>query len=120
MATPSKRCLKVADIVLRQLACLFKSSVSDPRLTGITLTHVDMSRDLSQASVYFTVLELDTAEQAVVVLNKASGHLRHQLSQTSALRYTPKLRFKLDNNLISANRINRLLNDNADHEHETD
>lgn len=99
MAKEYARTQRVADYLQRELAGLIQHGLRDPRVGMVSITGVEVSRDLGHARVYFTTLGCDTPEQAGEVteaLNKAAGFLRSQLSRDSTLRVVPQLRFQFD------------------------
>lgn len=65
----------------------------------VSITGVDVSRDMGYAKVFYTLMGCDSAEEAseaTDVLNKAAGFLRSQLSRDSSMRRLPQLRFYFD------------------------
>ncbi|MEP6388472.1 MAG: 30S ribosome-binding factor RbfA [Halioglobus sp.] len=102
MAKEYSRTQRVADHLQRELAGLIQHAVRDPRLGMVSITGVDVSRDLGHAKVYYTLMEADSgaeAEQSTEVLNKAAGFLRSELSRDSSMRSVPRLRFYFDNSV---------------------
>ena len=99
MAREYKRTDRVADYLREELARLIQREMRDPRVAMVSITDVEVSKDLAHARVYFTAMGSDTAEEARDVadaLNKAAGFLRSQLSKDSNLRTVPALRFRFD------------------------
>lgn len=99
MANEYARTQRVADYLQRELAALIQHSVRDPRIGMVSITGVDVSRDLGYAKVHFTSMDLESVEDAketTEALNKASGFLRSQLSRDSSMRRLPQLRFYFD------------------------
>ena len=128
MSEQSQRQQRVADLVQRELAVLIQLEVNDPRVGMVSVTGVDVSRDLSYADVYVTVLnsrggqdddrvgaepagELDKLEieDNVKALNKAAGYLRSLLARRLKLRTTPKLRFHYDGTISRGNKLSSLI-----------
>lgn len=102
MAKEYSRTQRVADHLQRELAALIQHEVRDPRLGMVSITGVDVSRDMGHAKVYYTSMGCDTAEDAkesTAVLNKAAGFLRRELSRDSAMRSVPQLRFIFDSSV---------------------
>ena len=64
MKKPTKRSAKVADLIWHQLALLIKKEVADPRLKTLSITAVDISPDLSTATIFYTLLEPKQETQA--------------------------------------------------------
>jgi len=102
MAKEYARTDRVADYVQRELAQLIQNEVRDPRLGMVSITSVDISRDLRHAKVYFTMLGTDSsddAKESTDVLNRAAGFLRSALSRDSSMRSVPQLHFRFDSSV---------------------
>ena len=99
MGKEFERTQRVSQFLHQELARLLHSTVRDPRVQRINLTDVEVSRDLSHAKVFFTLLydhsEADRADIAAV-LRKVSGFLRSELAKQSAMRTVPRLSFRFD------------------------
>ncbi len=101
---------RVAEMLHRELSQLLLYHVRDPRLLGITITDVEVTRDLQLARIYFTVLEAeDGGKEALANLERAKGFLRSQLASRVELRVMPELVFYLDESAIYGRRIDALL-----------
>ncbi len=102
MAKEFSRTQRVADFIKRELAQVIQQEMRDPRVGMVSITDAEVSRDMSYAKVYITVLGKESAEEAkeaVDVLNKATGFLRTQLAKINNARTTPKLRFYFDSSV---------------------
>lgn len=98
--------------MLRTLNELLRFEIKDPRLKLVSLTSVDLSRDLSFARVYFSLLDPDGDPEPVQDgLEKASGFLRGRLGREIKIRHVPELRFAHDNSAAEAQRISSLIED---------
>lgn len=101
---------KVADLIHRVLSTVLQRETRDPRLSGVTITDVEVSQDLQFADIYYTHLgDLSETEEVQKALERAAGFLRTELAHRTRLRRTPQLRFKFDDTLIRARRIDQLL-----------
>jgi ribosome-binding factor A len=99
MAKEYSRTERVGDMLQRELASLIQTEMRDPRVAMVNITGAQVSRDLSHARVFFTVLDADTADSAkptTAVLNKAAGFLRAHIAKESTMRTVPTLRFVFD------------------------
>ncbi|PIE39392.1 MAG: ribosome-binding factor A [Gammaproteobacteria bacterium] len=99
MAREFSRTQRVAEYLQRDLASIIQREIRDPRVGMVSITSVDVSRDLAYAKVFFTMLGVDNAEQAkepAEALNHAAGYLRSTLSRSSTMRSVPRLRFYFD------------------------
>lgn len=99
MAKEYSRTQRVGDQMQRELAQLIQREVRDPRLGMVTVTAVDVSRDLAHAKVFFTLLGKDSAEDIALnleILKDSSGYLRMLLGKSMKLRSIPQLHFHYD------------------------
>lgn len=102
MAKEYSRTQRVADYLQRELAALIQHELRDPRIGMVSITGVNVSRDMGHAKIYFTVLGSDSGEDASEsseALNKAAGFLRSQISRDSNMRSVPQLRFYFDSSV---------------------
>lgn len=96
--------------LLRTLSELLRFETKDPRIRNISLTAVDLSRDLSIARVYFSLLDPNQDPQpAIDAMQNASGFLRSKLGKAIKVRHVPQLRFVHDDSAEQAVRIGRLI-----------
>lgn len=109
----SSRPYRVADQLKKELAKIIQREVKDPRVGMITVTDVEVTKDLSYADVYFTNMldKGDDAEQTQQekILTKASGFLRRRVGQEVKLRIVPQLRFRYDRVQTRANALDALI-----------
>ena len=105
-----KRTDRVGDLIQVELANLIQLEVKDPRIKAVTLTGVNVTRDLSHAKIFFTVHdEKNDLNDALVGLKKATGFLRARLAEEISLRIVPELHFRFDDSLSRGQRIDDLL-----------
>ena len=103
---------RINDAIMREISVLIQQQVSDPRIGMVSVTEVSVSRDLSHAKVFVSVMQPDEKiPEAIKALNHAAGFLRHELAQRIDLRFMPKLRFYYDDSLIRGNRISALIDE---------
>jgi ribosome-binding factor A len=99
MAKQYSRTQRIGDQIQRELAVLIPQEVRDPRLGFITITGVDVSRDISHAKVFITVMGENSAEvikENLDVLKDTAGYLRMLLGKAMKLRSVPSLHFHYD------------------------
>jgi ribosome-binding factor A len=98
--------------MLRVLSELLRFETKDPGLADISLTAVDLSRDLSVARVYFSMLNPDDDPQpAIDGLARAAGFLRSKLGRELQVRHVPELRFTHDDSIAHGAEITQLIDD---------
>jgi ribosome-binding factor A len=107
----AKRQRQVADVIRHQVAFLLKKEVSDPRLRDVTLTYVDVSSDLSNAKIYFSLPHRDQLKDVNKSFEKATGFLRRELANKVDLRYVPKISFVYDESIDRGSRMTDLIDE---------
>ncbi len=101
---------RVGDQILREISNLLLRKVKDPRLRGVTLTDVRMTKDLKRAFVYYSLFGRDEQkEQAQAGFESAKGFIRKEIGERLHLRYVPDIQFRYDISLEYGQKIERLL-----------
>jgi ribosome-binding factor A len=102
---------RVAEAVREEIATVLAEGVKDPRVTGlVTVTGVEMSRDLGQATVYVSVYgDAAAREQTMEGLQSVATSLRGRVGRALKLRLAPAITFKPDDTIARAARIESLL-----------
>ncbi|MFN3234637.1 MAG: 30S ribosome-binding factor RbfA [Gammaproteobacteria bacterium] len=108
MQKKTYRIERVTELIQMELMSLLRLEASDPRFSKITISNVEISKDISIAKIFFTTQEED-AKALERALNKASKYLRHLLSQRVLLRNTPRLQFYYDKHEARAQRLDFLI-----------
>jgi ribosome-binding factor A len=108
---PSHRLLRVAEEVRQILSALFlRGDLPAPGLpASVTITQVKLSADLQHATVYVMPLGGLQREETLAYLKEIAGFLRHQLGKELQAKFTPALRFRIDDSFDQAERIEKLL-----------
>ncbi len=101
------RARRVADRINRELAILLQRKVADPRLASLTVTGVDVDRELAYATIYVTAL--DEEQEVLTALESARGFLRKELASNIPMRAFPQLRFRWDFSPDRGARVDELL-----------
>lgn len=106
-----RRADRVAEAVREDVATFLRDGAKDPRLVGmVTITGVDVPRDLRHARIFVSILGTDSERAATLdALESMKGHLRSRLAKTLRLRVAPEVSFKLDESVARAARIESLL-----------
>jgi ribosome-binding factor A len=104
------RSRRVGEQIQRTLSDLVRREIKDPRLGPLTLTEVDLSRDLSHAKVYYSVLG-GASDPALVqeILDGAAPALRGPLGRALRLRHSPVLRFVADEQIERGAELTNLI-----------
>jgi ribosome-binding factor A len=107
----ARRADRVAEAIREEIARFLSEDAKDPRLVGlVTVTAVDVTRDLRQARTFVSILGSDSERAATLdALESMRGHLRSRLAKALRLRVAPEITFKLDESVARAARIESLL-----------
>lgn len=93
----------------RELARLLLTGIKDPRVLGVTVSEVRVTKDLSYATVFVRVDGCEDPAGAVSGLERAAGFIRRELGRSVRVRKMPEFRFETDDTLERASRIEELL-----------
>jgi len=108
----SQRPHRLAEQIQHELAELLRTEVKDPRVGMVTVTHVDVSADLSHAKVHFTSLAgVERAKESSAALARTAGFLRSQLAQRLDVYTVPQLSFVYDASIESGMALSRLIDE---------
>ena len=106
------RTRRVAELIRRALADIIRDQLPDHGLGLLSITATEVTRDLSRATVFISLLgEEEDQERVTKILNEESSALRHELSRTLNLRHTPEINFRYDLSIERGARLSRLIDD---------
>jgi ribosome-binding factor A len=119
IAMNNRRIQRVSELVKQQISEVFlELNFTDCGL--ITVTSAEVSPDLHDGRVYVSVIgSAEQKRRALATLEAEHGRIQHELGRRVILKYTPRLKFILDETESEARRIERLL-DELDHEQPRD
>lgn len=104
------RVSRVGEQIKKELSQILQTEIKDPRIGFVTVTGVDVTNDLSQATVYLSVLgDEGQKEETLKALAKGQGFIRSELGRRIRLRHTPELLFKFDTSIEYGSHIEKLL-----------
>ncbi|UCZ51682.1 30S ribosome-binding factor RbfA [Bacillus shivajii] len=104
------RANRVGEQIKKELTDIIQREMKDPRIGFVTITAVEVTGDLQQATAYLTVYgEDEQRAKTLEGLSKAKGFIRSELGQRVKLRKTPELSFKFDESIERGNRIEELI-----------
>lgn len=111
---PSQRQLRVAEVMRRELAeILGRGAVHDEDLDGVSITvgEVRISPDLRQATVFVLPLGGLDADVIVEALTRNRSEIRHIVTKNIKLKYSPDLKFVIDESFDRMDETRRMFND---------
>ena len=106
----SNRMDKINEEHRKELSIIIDTDLKNPHITGmISVTKVKTSPDLRYARVYISLLNCKNVKETLDGLKSASGFMRTELAKRVNLRYTPELRFEIDDSMEYGARIENIL-----------
>ncbi len=107
----SHRSDRVAEALREEIATFLAEGAKDPRIQGlVTVTGVELTRDLRNARVYVSVLGTDEEKARTMEgLASLAGFLKARVGRALRLRLAPQIEFQADNSVARASRIDALL-----------
>lgn len=111
MASTNRRPDRVAEAIRVEVATFLSQDVKDPRILGlVTVTGVDVTRDLHAATVFVSIYGSDAERTATLEgLASVANHLRARIGRALRLRLSPEIVFREDESIARAARIETLL-----------
>lgn len=95
----------------RELGTLVHVAVREHGLPSVSVSDVEVTRDLAHAKVFVTALQSERSKEAVKALNELARELRYGLGRAMKLRHVPELHFHYDDSVDRGERIDHLLRD---------
>ncbi|WP_044470923.1 30S ribosome-binding factor RbfA [Mannheimia massilioguelmaensis] len=121
MAREFKRSDRVAQELQKEVAVILQREVKDPRVGMVTVSDVEVSRDLAYAKVFVTFLfnnDEEAITQGMKALEKAAPYIRSLVGKAMRLRIVPELRFEYDQSLVEGMRMSNLVTNVVRHDKE--
>lgn len=117
----SQRAQRVAETIHKEISSLLIKGLKDPRIGFVTITAVDVTPDLRQAKVYYTLMgsQEDRARNQAG-LDSCSTYIRQQLGRHLRLRFIPEVRFEYDASFDYGQHIEQLLSEVKPNEQQDD
>ena len=104
-----KRTDRVGAELRREIGLLVHAAVRDHGLPSVSVSDVEVTRDLDWATVWVTALQPERSVEAMKALKELAVEFRRELSRSMRLRRVPELRFKYDDSVDKGERIESLL-----------
>jgi len=101
---------RVAGQIRRELATIIQQEVRDPDIGFVSLSDVQVTRDLAHAKVFITVFETEKAAATIKALQSSAKFLRHRLGQEMSIRSVPELHFHHDASVETGLKMDQLIN----------
>lgn len=104
------RASRVSEQMKKELGEIVNQKLKDPRIGFVTITDVELTNDLQQATVYISVLGDDEEKDKTLEgLQKATGFIRSEIGKRIRLRKVPEINFSFDEAHEYGSRIDSIL-----------
>jgi len=115
---PGHRLDRVANLIREEISATIMADLSDPSIGMLTVVRVSPSPDLRTAKVWVSVMgEIEEQKNTMRGLNRARGRIQARVASALRLKYTPVLRFYLDESVKKSLRIMELLDEVSSETH---
>src|SRR5688572_29776660 len=105
---------RVSAQLRRELGTLVREAVREHGLPSVSVSDVEVTRDLAHAKVFVTALQAERSKEAVKALKELAPQIRFQLGRAMKLRHVPELHFHYDDSVDRGERIDNLLRDQSE------
>lgn len=108
---------RLANLLVKEISIILMTEIKDEDIKFVTITHIDLSSDLSYAKVYCTVLDDNKKDKCINDLNGASGFIKSELMKRKLeIRKIPDLNFIYDDSIEYGNNIEKIIKKIHDNE----
>src|ERR1044072_6584947 len=108
----SRRPKKAAEPIRELVSMAIIAALRDPRIENVTVTYVEVSPDMRQAKVHVSIIGAEAKQRFCLYgLQHSAGYLQSKISERIDTRYTPRLRFELDEGVKKSLAISQLLHE---------
>lgn len=107
---PSRRVLKAAEAIREVVGMSILRDIQDPRVSGVTVTYVEVSGDMQQAKVHVSIMGTEAKQKLCLKgLQNAAGFFQRKIADRIQTRYTPRVLFVLDKGVKNSILVEKLL-----------
>ena len=107
-----ERVERIEEEVKKIVSKVIDRELKDPRLTGlISVTKVDVSRDLKYCKIYVSMLGVADQKEAMDALKSSAGFVRREIGANIRMHSTPEVKFEFDDSIEYGNKIQKMIND---------
>lgn len=105
----SKRPAKVQEALRREISLILHKEIKDPRLGFTTITKVEITKDLKNAIVYYSVLDKKDVMNTKHALMSSAGYIKGLIGDRIKMRVVPDIHFRLDESMEHTRRVFEIL-----------
>ncbi len=109
---PSLRLLRVRELLKREIGEVIRREFPVSEVGLVTVNEVDVSGDLHSAAVFISILgNAEQQKRGIRLLRRHRSRIQSQVARAVVLKYTPKLRFLIDDSVVRGNRVLQILDE---------
>lgn len=96
-------------LIKKEVALVIQNQLNDPSLDFVSVTDVELTNDMSYATIYVSFLKEENKEKGMEALQKAKGLLRSKVASVMTTRRTPEILIKFDDSIVRGSKIDEIL-----------
>lgn len=96
-------------LIKKEVALVIQNQLNDPSLDLVSVTDVELTNDMSYATIYVSFLKEENKEKGMEALQKAKGLLRSKVAGVMTTRRTPEILIKFDDSIVRGSKIDEIL-----------
>jgi len=100
---------RVQEALRREVSLIIQKEIKDPRLGFTTITKVEVSKDLKNAYIYYSVLDEKDTMNTKHALTSAEGYIKRLVGDRLKMRFMPDIKFRLDKSMENSRRVFEIL-----------
>jgi len=102
---------RVQEALRREISLIVQNDIKDPRLGFVTITKVEVSKDLKNATVYYSVFDKNKEKKTAHALVSAAGFVRGLVGDRVKMRFVPEIIFRIDKSMERTRKVYEILDD---------
>ena len=101
---------KIQEELRQQVSMIVQQELRDPRIGFVTITEVELTADLKEAKIYFTIMDTGRSTEGTVrALKNSAAYVRRLIGQRIKIKFTPEIKFVYDDSQIRQSRIDEII-----------
>lgn len=100
---------RVQEAIKREVSLIIQKEIKDPRLGFTTITKVEVSKDLKNATIYYSVLDGEEKKNTWHALKSAEGYIKGLIGDRINMKFVPNIRFELDKSMEHTRKVFEIL-----------
>lgn len=108
----SFRTERVRELIKQEISKIIQKDIKDPRIGFVTVTDTEISSDLRYARTFISVYGNEKQKKSTMIgLERAVGYIRKEIGKRIRLKFTPEIKFEIDETIEKADKLSRLFSE---------